>query len=155
MKVLCCCILLLSQGIWLSAGPLPVQKGDLQPDLGLLKKRVTRLWTLIKERKKADALEYVEPATRNTFVNRREARILSFTVGDLQLDDDPTEVRVTVKVEIRVITSTHSVTVPITERWVFHQGTWLVQIEGSRARELFSRSRANTPVDNQKVPVQK
>ena len=154
MKVLCCCLLLLSQGVWLSGVSLAAQEEEPQPDLNLLKERVTQLWTLIKERKKADALEYVDPAGKNTFVNRREARILAFTLGDIEVGDDLTKVQVTVKLEIRALTSTHSLVVPITERWVFHHDTWFVHMEDSKARELFRRSRTKVPVEDQKRPVQ-
>jgi hypothetical protein len=153
MKVLCCCILLLSQGVWLSAASQQIGKGDTQPDIELLKERVTQLWTLIQERKKADALEYVAPAARNTFVYRREARILGFTVGDIQVGDDPTEVQVTITAQIRSIISTHPVAMPITERWVFRQGTWFVQIDESKALELFRRSRTKVPVEDLTAPV--
>ena len=155
MKVLCCCLFLLSQGAWVAGGSLPALREDPQPDFDLLKERVILLWTFITERKKADALEYVDPAARNTFVNRREARILSFTVEDIQVGDDPTDVQVTVKAEIRSVVSTHSVFMPITERWVFRQGTWFVQIEESKALELFRGSRTKAPAEDQKGPAQK
>ena len=116
--------------------------------------RVTRLWMLIKERKKADALEYVDPASRNAFVNRREAKIMSFRVGDIQVGDDPTQVQVTVMMEIRAFISNHSVTVPIKERWVYNQGTWFVQIDESNALDLFRRSRTTAPVEDLKRPVE-
>ena len=146
--------MLLSQGVWVLGVALPEQTVESQPDLTLLEERVTRLWMLIKERKKADALEYVDPASRNAFVNRREARIMSFRVGDIQVGDDPTQVQVTVKVEIRSFVSTHPVTVPITERWVNNQGTWFVQIKESKALDLFRRSRTTAPVEEPKQPVQ-
>ena len=154
MKAFCCCILLLSQGVWVLGVALPEQTVESQPDLTLLEERVTRLWMLIKERKKADALEYVDPASRNAFVNRREARISSFRVGDIQVGDDPTQVQVTVMMEIRAFISNHSVTVPIKERWVYNQGTWFVQIDESNALDLFRRSRTTAPVEDLKRPVE-
>ena len=154
MKAFCCCILLLSQGVWVLGVALPEQTVESQPDLTLLEERVTRLWMLIKERKKADALEYVDPASRNAFVNRREARIMSFRVGDIQVGDDPTQVQVTVTVEIMSFISKHPVTVPIKERWVYNQGTWFVQINESRTLDLFRRSRTTAPVEDLKRPVE-
>ena len=112
------------------------------------------MWMLIKERKKADALEYVDPASRNAFVNRREAKIMSFRVGDIQVGDDPTQVQVTVMMEIRAFISNHPVTVPIKERWVYNQGTWFVQIDESNALDLFRRSRTTAPVEDLKRPVE-
>jgi len=154
MKAFCCCILLLSQGVWVLGVALPEQTVESQPDLTLLEERVTRLWMLIKERKKADALEYVDPASRNAFVNRREAKIMSFRVGDIQVGDDPTQVQVTVMMEIRAFISNHPVTVPIKERWVYNQGTWFVQIDESNALDLFRRSRTTAPVEDLKRPVE-
>jgi hypothetical protein len=151
----CCILLLLFQGFWLLPEAPAAQGEGAQPELDLLKERVTQFWTFIKDRNKADALEYVEPAGRNAFVYRREARILAFTLAEIQVGEDPLEAQVTVKIEIRTVTSTHSVTVPITERWLFRQGTWVVQIEGTKARELFSSPRAKVPVEDQKVPVPK
>lgn len=154
MKAFCCCILLLSQGVWVLGVALPEQTVESQPDLTLLEERVTRLWMLIKERKKADALEYVDPASRNAFVNRREAKIMSFRVGDIQVGDDPMQVQVTVMMEIRAFISNHPVTVPIKERWVYNQGTWFVQIDESNALDLFRRSRTTAPVEDLKRPVE-
>jgi len=154
MKAFCCCILLLSQVVWGLGVALPKQTVESQPDLTLLEERVTRLWMLIKERKKADALEYVDPASRNAFVNRREAKIMSFRVGDIQVGDDPTQVQVTVMMEIRAFISNHPVTVPIKERWVYNQGTWFVQIDESNALDLFRRSRTTAPVEDLKRPVE-
>ena len=154
MKAFCCCILLLSQVVWGLGVALPKQTVESQPDLTLLEERVTRLWMLIKERKKADALEYVDPASRNAFVNRREAKIMSFRVGDIQVGDDPMQVQVTVMMEIRAFISNHPVTVPIKERWVYNQGTWFVQIDESNALDLFRRSRTTAPVEDLKRPVE-
>ncbi len=154
MKTLCCCILLLSQGVLVLGVALPEQTVESQPDLTLLEERVTRLWMLITERKKADALEYVDPPSRNAFVNRREARILSFTVEDIEVGADPTQVQVTVRTEIRSNISSSSVTVPIQERWVYNQGAWLVQIHEPDARDLFRRSRTKSPVVEPSQSVQ-
>ena len=154
MKTLCCCILLFSQCLGVLGESRPAQAADPQFDPTPLKERVTQLWMLIKERKKADALEYVDPASRNAFVYRREARIMSFTIEDIEVGEDPTQVQVTVKAEIRSFVSHHPVIVPITERWVNNQGTWFVQIKESRALDLFRRSRTTAPVEEPKQPVQ-
>ncbi len=150
MKISGCCVLLfLSQGLGLLTAAPPAQGEGPQPELDLLRERVVQFWTLLKERRKADALEYVEPAGRNTFVYRREAKIVSVTLGDIQVGTDPTEAQVTVNMEIRALTATHPLSVSVTERWRFLQGTWVVQIQASNARELFRRKRSR----DQKVPV--
>ena len=125
-------------------GFLPAQGEELQPDLNLLRERVTKVWTLILEKKKADALEYVEPASRNEFVYRREARILSFTIKDIEVGKDPKTAEVTVLVEVRPSASA-SVTVTFKERWLFLQDNWFVHIAQSRTRELFSGKKAPVP----------
>ena len=140
----CCCILVLSHGLLGVWGFLPAQGEELQPDLNLLRERVTKVWTLILEKKKADALEYVEPASRNEFVYRREARVLSFTIKDIEVGEDPKTAEVTVLVEVRPSASA-SVIVTFKERWLFLQDNWFVHIEQSRTRELFSGKKAPVP----------
>ncbi|MDA2933639.1 hypothetical protein MYX82_04790 [Acidobacteria bacterium AH-259-D05] len=157
IKIFCCCILLLSQGAGLLGISvlLPTQRESEEPDLNLLVERVTQFWSLLQKGRKAEALDYVDPATRNTFLKKREAKILAFTIRDIHPGDDPTEVQVMVEVELHPAISSHSVTVPITERYVFRQGTWFVHIAESKVRELFSPSKAKAPADSQKEPVER
>ena len=140
--ILCCFLLAFFVSASLHGELSPAAQGeeDLAPDLDLLVERAAQFWAFLQKGSKVEALEYVDPATRNTFLKREEIPLLSFQVSDIHLGEDSARVQVTVEAEVHDPRLVRPITVPITESYVFREGTWFVQIAGSKVRELFDSS---------------
>ncbi|MDA2930305.1 hypothetical protein MYX84_10205, partial [Acidobacteria bacterium AH-259-O06] len=113
-----------------------------EPDLNLLRQRVMDFWALLQQGRRREALEYVDPPTHDTFLNRRELSFSSFVIRSIRVQDRPTVAVVTVVASARLPLFAHTLEFPVEEYWVFHDGNWYVHIEGSRFKELFGSREA-------------
>ncbi|MDA2923362.1 hypothetical protein MYX65_01690 [Acidobacteria bacterium AH-259-L09] len=110
------------------------------PDLNLLRERVTAFWSLLQQGRRREALEYVEPASQDHFLNRRSLPFRSFEIRTIHFEN-PTAVLVTTDVTIQPPQFFRPIKWPVKERYLFQAGNWFVQVQESNARDLFRSKR--------------
>ena len=69
--------------------PATTENSFTGPDLNLLRERVTEFWSLRRQGRRLEAMEYVNPAMRNNFLNQKEPPFSSFVLRSLSFLDDP------------------------------------------------------------------
>lgn len=94
-------------------------------DLGQLPARASRLWDLRKQSNKLDALEFIEPQTRQSYLQWTESPILNFRLSGLEFTDDPTRVDVLVTVHF-VLPALGELDRTVKEPWVWKDGKWFM-----------------------------
>src|SRR5262245_27962656 len=94
-------------------------------DLAQLKDRASKLWEFRVQSKKIDALQLIEPETRETYLQLNETPILSFKVFGLEFTDDPNRIDVFMKVR-SVIANVGETDRIVRETWVWKDGQWLM-----------------------------
>jgi len=112
---------LLTFGFVLLSG-LPVFGQDLK----LLNERATRLWELRRQMNRVDALQLIEPETRQIYLQQNEQPISSFKVSGLEFTGNPNRVDLLVTVrslQPAVGAETDRV---VREAWVWKNGQWLM-----------------------------
>jgi len=95
-------------------------------DLKLLNERATRLWELRRQMNRVDALQLIEPETRQIYLQQNEQPISSFKVSGLEFTGNPNRVDLLVTVrsfQPAVGAETDSV---VREAWVWKGGQWLM-----------------------------
>jgi len=102
-----------------------------RPSLDALLARVSAYWELLAKGKKDQALEYVQPRSRDNFLARQTPDFSNPHVTDLELSQSPAEVWVTVKVRRLLPLIPAPFDWPVKEKWVLEGGKWLVAITKS------------------------
>src|SRR4029079_19156038 len=97
----------------------------LAQDLGQLKTRVTSLWEARARMNKTEALKFVEPQSHNVFLQLNDTPIASFKILGIEFQDEPNQVRVSVKVN-GVVPGVGSERV-VTDTWVWKGGVWMLR----------------------------
>ncbi|MDA2937817.1 hypothetical protein MYX75_06095 [Acidobacteria bacterium AH-259-A15] len=106
---------------------------------------MTAFWSLLQQRRRREALEYVEPAGQDHFLNRRELPFASFEIRTIHFEN-PKTVVVTLDVTVQLPGFPRPIKWPVSESYVFKEGNWFAKVEKSSAKDLFrakkERSRA-------------
>ena len=102
-----------------------------RPSLDALFGRASAYWELLAKGKKDQAMEYVQPRSRDNFLARQTPDFSNPHITDLELSPIPAEVWVTVKVRRRLPLIPTPFDWPVKEKWVFEGGKWLVAITKS------------------------
>lgn len=97
-------------------------------DLGQLKDRVSRLWELRSQQKRLDALQLIDPETRDLYLQLNEAPLPNFKIAGMEFTDDNNHVDVLVKVHT-LITNLGEIDKTVKEAWVWKNGQWLMHAE--------------------------
>ncbi len=95
-----------------------------------LESRVSAYWEALAKRDKASALEFVEPESRNAFIERREPVIQSWKLAGVQRNSE-SEALVTVELmrSIPGVPGFHQLRV--VETWALGEGGWRVRVRGT------------------------
>jgi hypothetical protein len=131
---------LLAMAIFLFAAQEPAGR---KPSLDALASRAGTYWELLAKGQKARALEYVQPKSREDYLNRQTPAFSEPRVTDLQFSQTPAEVWVTVKVKRVMPLIPTPVDWPVKEKWVFEGGKWLVVVTNSP--DKFARVTSTEP----------
>lgn len=118
------------------------ETGQSPPDLNLLRQRIHTFWNLLKEGRRREALEVVDPPTQDVFLGRRELPFTSFAIRSLHSEDEFKTAVVTVGAVVLPPTFVRTVEWPVEETWLFREGNWYLHAEGSRVKELFGAKSA-------------
>jgi hypothetical protein len=118
-----------------------------KPSLDALVTRAGAYWGLLAKGEKSKALAYVQPQSRDNYLNRQAPPFSEPRVTDLELSQSPAEVWVTVKVKRILPLIPAPVDWPVKEKWVFEGGQWSVVITNSP--DKFARVTGTGP----KVPA--
>jgi hypothetical protein len=106
----------------------------LGQDLGQLTDRASKFWESRKSLKKADALQFVDPGTLETYLQLSDSPISSFKLSGLEFTDDARRVNVLVKVR-SLVPSVGEMDRIVKEEWVWKNGQWFMQ--ASSVKSLF------------------
>ncbi len=129
MRSLQCIALLLITGAW-----------QLDP-LKALFVRVGLYWDALVERDKATALEFVEPASRNNFILRRESIMQEWTLQSIEMKSE-SRARVTVLVD-REINGIVFGKAGFSEDWILQGPQWMVSVPKVDQTEVFKQLTRN------------
>ena len=99
-----------------------------KPSLDALVARVSAYWELMAKGKKDQALQYVQPESKDYFLPGQAPSFSEPRITDLELATDPTEVWVTVNIRRVLPGIPRPLDCPVKERWVYQGGRWLVVI---------------------------
>jgi hypothetical protein len=95
-------------------------------DLGQLNQRATRLWELRRQMNRVDALQLIEPETRQIYFQQNEQPITSFKISGLEFTGNPNRVDLLVTVRsIQPAVGAETDRV-VREAWVWKNGQWLM-----------------------------
>lgn len=108
-------------------------QGALKPSLDTLKSRVNAFWSLLARGRKSAALQYVEPSRRKNFEAWQTPSFSEPRLTTLTLSSKPEEVSVTVEVKRVFPTVPAPFAWPVTQNWVFRNGSWFVLAENLSA----------------------
>src|SRR5436190_24280163 len=89
----------------------------LAQDLSQLQDRATKLWDLRKQANKLDALQLIDPQTRQTYLQGNEPPIISFKVTGLEFTDDHNRIVVVAKIR-QVLPQIGEMDLVVREPWI-------------------------------------
>lgn len=104
-------------------------QGETRPSLDALRLRAITYWNLLARGQTSQALQYVEPAWRQNFKARQTPPFSEPRITAFGLSAKPDEVSVTTEVKRIVPPIPNPVYWPVTEKWVFRNGSWFVRVE--------------------------
>jgi hypothetical protein len=131
---------LLGTAIFLVAAGEPAGR---RPSLDDLVTRAKTYWGLLAKGQKSRAVEYVQPLSKETFLDRQTPAFSEPRVARLDLSDAPAEVWVTVKVKRVLPLIPTPVDWPVKEKWVYEGGKWVVVI--AKSTDKFARVTETQP----------
>jgi hypothetical protein len=94
-------------------------------DLSQLTARVSKLWEARSRVSRVEALEFIEPETRDTYLKMNEAPFFSFKISSIEFTDDPNHVDVLVKVR-GLIPGIGEMDRTTREAWFWKNGQWMM-----------------------------
>ena len=115
----------------------------LGQDLGQLTDRASKFWESRLRLKKADALQFVDPGTLETYLQLNDSPISSFKLSGLEFTDDARRVNVLVKVR-SLVPNVGEMDRIVKEEWRWKDGQWFMQ--ASAVKSLFDSDRESKPV---------
>ena len=130
-----------------SAAERPARK----PSLDALIARVSAYWELTANGKKTQALEYVQPQSRDTYLALQTPGFSDPRITNLELQPDPSEVMVTVKVRCVLPQTPAPFDWPVKQKWVLEGGKWLVVVPKS-ATAMFASTDEKQPANSTSGP---
>ena len=144
---------LLGTAVFLVAAGAPAGR---RPSLDDLVTRASAYWELLAKGQRSKAVEYVQPLTREVFLDRQTPAFSEPRVARLDLSETPDEVWVTVKVKRILPLIPTPVDWPVKEKWVHEGGKWVVVITKSdekfaRVNEAQPRAPATNPDQEKKL----
>jgi hypothetical protein len=92
-------------------------------DLGQLRARATKFWELRKQGNRLDALDLIEPQSKQNYLKWQEAPLISFKVTGLEFTDDPNQVTVTGIVHF-LLPKIGEIDRAMHDPWVWKDGQW-------------------------------
>src|SRR5213595_886259 len=98
----------------------------LAQDFSLLQDRATKLWELRKQGNKLDALQLIDPQSRQTYLQGNEPPIINFKVTGLEFTDDRNRIVVVSKVR-EVLPQIGEIDASIREPWIWKDKKWSMQ----------------------------
>ena len=119
-------------------------------DLSLLQDRAMKLWELRKQANKLDALQLIDPQTRQTYLQGNEPPIISFKVTGLEFTDDRNRIVVVSKVR-QVLPQIGEMDVPVREPWIWKDKKWSMQALPP-STPFSKRDSTDTPTDDRVPP---
>ncbi len=99
------------------------------PSLDVLVIRVKSYWDLLERGRKLEALAYIEPSSRENFLERQVPEFSNPRITNLEFSGKNSEISVTVTVK-RFLQPIGYLDWPVNEKWVFRNGKWLAVIIG-------------------------
>jgi len=101
-----------------------------KPSLDTLFQRVNSYWSLLAQRKKGQALNFVASQSRDNFLARQDPSFSQPRVTASLSSKKPDEVVVTVTVK-RALPAIGILDWPVSEKWVFVSGNWYALVADS------------------------
>ena len=99
-------------------------------DLSQLPGRAAKLWELRKQSNKLEALQFIDPDTHKTYLQRSEPPILDFKVTGLEFTEDRNRVEVVLRVR-SILPQLGEMDLIIREPWVWKDRKWSMQATAS------------------------
>lgn len=96
-----------------------------KPSLDILVRRANTYWSLLERGNKTQAIEYVAPSSRGSFIERRLPAFSAPHLVRVELSGKPEDVRVVVALK-RFVAGMGDVDWQVSERWIFSRGSWFV-----------------------------
>ena len=118
----------------------PAKPSPAKPSLDALIRRVNSYWSLLEKGRKSQALEYVAQSSREDFLAQQAPVFSKPRVTGLDLSDKPEEVKVTVTVT-RMFPQIPNIDWPVTEKWVFTNGSWFAVLPKGNWFDLLAVNR--------------
>jgi len=100
----------------------------LSQDLQQLQNRARQLWQFRSEQKKIEAIELIEPATRNLYLQLNEIPFSSFKISGFDFTDDLTRVDVLTRIHA-LVPQIGEMDKVVRETWIWKDGKWLMHAE--------------------------
>ena len=114
------------------------EQAHFQPDLNLLRKRISEFWRLRMTFNRRQAVEYVEPESQDNFLNREPLPLKSFRILAIDLsDEDPRVVTVTVGATVQPAGIPRSLEWKVRDQYIYRDDNWFVVIPKPRLMEFF------------------
>ena len=90
-----------------------------------MKSRASQFWELRSQVKRSSALQFIDPETRDLYLQLNEGPIANFKVSGLEFTEDNNKVDVLVKVK-SMVPNVGEIEKTIRETWVWKDGQWLM-----------------------------
>src|SRR6266705_52120 len=107
-----------------------VSRAAFGQDLSQLPARAVKLWELRKEANKLEALQFIDPDTRKTYLQWSEPPILDFKVTGLEFTEDRNRVEVVSRVR-SILPQLGETDLIIRESWTWKDRKWSMHAAAS------------------------